>query len=72
MENIEDSSHASDQNNEIKEPELVYGFVVKSPEEKLLDLINRSDLEKLQAFTRMLRRNATLKRGKVLGTNNKQ
>jgi hypothetical protein len=71
MENVEDNSGASDQNNEIKEPQLVYGFVVKSPAEKLSYLINRSDLEKLQAFTRMLRRNATLKRGIVLGTNNK-
>jgi hypothetical protein len=56
--------------NAVKESQPVYGFVTKSPEEKILDLINRSDMEKLQAFTRMLKRNATLKRVKVLPSQN--
>lgn len=49
----------------VNEPQPLYGFVSKSPEEKLADLVFRSDIEKLQAFTKMLRRNATLKRGIV-------
>lgn len=56
--------------NDVKESQPVYGFVTKSPEEKILDLVNRSDMEKLQAFTRMLKRNATLKRAKVLPSQN--
>lgn len=56
--------------NVVKESQPIYGFVTKSPEEKILDLINRSDMEKLQAFTRMLKRNATLKRAKVLPSQN--
>lgn len=49
----------------VQEPQPLYGFVSKSPEEKLADLVFRPDIEKLQAFTKMLRRNATLKRGVV-------
>lgn len=49
----------------VQEPQPVYGFVSKSPEEKLADLVFRPDMEKLQAFTKMLRRNATLKKGIV-------
>lgn len=49
----------------VQEPQPVYGFITKSPEEKLADLVFRPDIEKLQAFTKMLRRNATLKRGIV-------
>ena len=52
--------------NVVKESQPVYGFVKKSPEEKILDLVNRSDMEKLHAFTRMLKRNATLKKAIVL------
>jgi hypothetical protein len=40
-----------------------YGFVSKSEEEKLLEDMYRPDMEKLQLFTRMLRRNAILKKG---------
>lgn len=54
-----------------EEPQPLYGFVSKSPEEKLADLIFRSDIEKLQAFTKMLRRNATLKKGVVTYPNEK-
>jgi hypothetical protein len=42
-----------------------YGFVSKSEEEKLLEDIYRPDIEKLQLFTRMLRRNATLKKAVI-------
>ncbi len=52
--------------NVVKESQPVYGFVTKSPEEKILDLVNRSDMDKLHAFTRMLKRNATLKKAIVL------
>ncbi len=52
--------------DKVQEPQSVYGFVFKSPEEKLADLVFRSDIEKLQAFTKMLRRNATLKKGIVV------
>lgn len=56
--------------NVVKESQPVYGFVTKSPEEKILDLVNRSDMEKLHAFTRMLKRNATLKKAIVLPSQN--
>ena len=49
----------------VQDPQPLYGFVSKSPEEKLAALVFRPDMEKLQAFTKMLRRNATLKRGVV-------
>jgi|GEM_PF-2275572 len=52
-------------NGSVQEPQPLYGFVSKSPEEKLADLVFKPDIEKLQAFTKMLRRNATLKRGIV-------
>lgn len=52
--------------DEIQEPQTVYGFMFTSPEEKLADLVFRSDIEKLQAFTKMLRINATLKKGIVV------
>ncbi len=38
----------------------VNGFIHQSPQDKLLVDINRSGLEKLQLFTRMLRRNKML------------
>jgi len=59
------------ENNKVEDKPAFYGFVFRSPEDKLLEDINRSGLEKLQAFTRMLRRNATLKRGIVAKSNNK-
>ncbi len=43
-------------NNKVEDKFAFYGFVFKSPEDKLLEDINRSGLEKLQLFTRMLRR----------------
>ncbi len=61
----------TNQNNKVEEKPPFYGFVFRSPEEKLLEDINRSGLEKLQLFTRMLRRSATLKRGKVSRSDDK-
>ena len=49
-----------EQENMVEEQSLNYGFVSKSEEEKLKEDIFRSDIEKLQLFTRMLRRNAFL------------
>ena len=46
----------------VEEQPLQYGFVSKSEEEKLREDIFRSDIEKLHLFTRMLRRNAPLKK----------
>jgi hypothetical protein len=42
-----------------------YGFVSKSEEEKLLEDMYRPDMEKLQLFTKMLRRNATLNKAVI-------
>ena len=49
--------------NIVSEKTAEYGFVSKSEDEKLKEDIFRSDIEKLQLFTRMLRMNATLKTG---------
>ncbi len=54
-----------DRNNdtitEVSEAAAPYsGFVHLSEDEKLLQDVLRSDFEKLQLFTKMLRRNATL------------
>jgi hypothetical protein len=43
-----------------EEPTARYGFAYQSDEEKLRRDISRPDIEKLQLFTRMLRKNATL------------
>ena len=48
-----------------------YGFVSKSEEEKLKEDIFRPDIEKLHLFTRMLRRNATLKTAIITHSNSK-
>jgi len=57
--------------NQLNEPQGPYrGFVHKSEDEKLLEDVFRSDLEKLQLFTRMLYRNASLKKAKILPNNN--
>ena len=71
MDSDKKTNHLSHKKNTVEESQPVYGFVSKSPEEKLSDLVFRSDMEKLQAFTRMLRRNATLKRGVVTHHSNK-
>jgi hypothetical protein len=52
---------------EMVEPDTSYrGFVHMSEDEKLLANINRPDIEKLQLFTKMLRRNKTLKSFKFI------
>lgn len=52
--------------NQIKEPLPAYGFVHISKDEKLLRDALRSDVEKLQLFSKMLYRNAMLKKAKVI------
>ncbi len=51
--------------NQVQEPAPVYGFVSKSEEEKLIEDIFRPDIEKLQLFTQMLRRNASLNKAVI-------
>ena len=46
----------------VEEQQASYGFSHKSEEERLKEDIFRPDMEKLQLFTRMLRRNALLKK----------
>ena len=57
-----------DQGNNVEEPALTYGFISKSEEEKLKEDIFRSDIEKLQLFTRMLRKNALLNKAVITHT----
>jgi hypothetical protein len=45
------------------------GFVHISEDEKLMANINRPDIEKLQLFTKMLRRSKTLKSFKIIDSN---
>ena len=57
-------------NNDIEnlmiEPAVPFtGFVYLSEDEKLLKDALRSDMEKLQLFTKMLRRNATLSKAVI-------
>ena len=52
----------------VEENSPTYGFVAKSEEEKLKEDIFRSDIEKLQLFTLMLRRNASLKKAIITHT----
>jgi hypothetical protein len=54
--------------NMVEEGPLEYGFVSKSEEERLKEDVFRSDMEKLRLFTRMLRRNASLKRAIITHT----
>lgn len=54
--------------NVVEELTPQYGFVFKSDEEKLREDIFRPDIEKLQLFTRMLRRNATLNKAVITHT----
>jgi hypothetical protein len=52
----------------VEEQQPVYGFTSKSEEEKLIEDIFRPDIEKLQLFTRMLRRNALLNKAVITHT----
>ncbi len=56
--------------NQLDEPITSYGFVHKSEDEKLLEDVFKSDLEKLRLFTRMLYRNSSLRKVKILRKNN--
>lgn len=60
---IDTNSIPSNTVEEVQVP--FYGFVSKSEEEKLLEDIYRPDMEKLQLFTRMLRRNTMLKKAAI-------
>jgi hypothetical protein len=51
--------------NLVQEPSPQYGFVSKSEDEKLREDVFRSDMEKLQLFTRMLRRNISLNNASI-------
>ena len=53
------------QESVVGEPREAYGFSHKSADERLKEDVFRSDMEKLQLFTRMLRKNALLKKGIV-------
>lgn len=52
--------------NQMAEPKAVYGFQTISEDDKLKLDMQRSDTEKFQLFTKMLRRNATLNRAIVI------
>ena len=54
--------------NTVQEELPGYGFVSISEEEKLKQDIFRPDIEKLQLFTRMLRRNASLNKAIITHT----
>ena len=56
------------QGNRVEEPAIAYWFISKSEEEKLKEDIFRSDIEKLQLFTRMLRRNTLLNKAVITHT----
>jgi hypothetical protein len=52
--------------NQVNEPSVPYsGFVHLSEDEKLLHDALRPDIEKLQLFTKMIRRNATLNKAVI-------
>lgn len=52
--------------NEVKENEPAYtGFAHKSEDEKLRENIERSPIEKLRLFTKMLKREALFKKAKI-------
>jgi hypothetical protein len=66
-ENIMQEPQLDYEKGEVVEPNTsCRGFVHMSEDEKLLANINRPDIEKLQLFTRMLRRNKTLKSFKFI------
>ena len=64
----EENNNNIDPLNMCEEQFPKYGFVSKSEEEKLKEDIFRSDIEKLQLFTRMLRRNAFLNKAVITHT----
>ena len=56
--------HNTNQNT-LREESPLYGFVHKSDIDKLKEDIYRSDKEKFLLFTKMLRRNALLKKAVI-------
>jgi len=58
--------NANTQNlSQVSNSQSEYGLINKSEEEKLKENILRSPLEKLQLFTKMLRRESVLKKAKI-------
>ena len=51
--------------NILREDPVPYGNPEESEEARLLRIMNMTDMEKLQSFTQMLRRNALYKKAKV-------
>lgn len=51
--------------NILREDPVPYGNTEMQEEERLLRIMNMTDMEKLQSFTQMLRRNALYKKAKV-------
>jgi hypothetical protein len=51
--------------NLVEEPAPKYGFVNVSEDDKLREDIYRSDMEKLQLFVKMLRRNALFDKASI-------
>ena len=51
--------------NQVSDGQSEYGFINKSEEEKLRENIARSPIEKLQLFTKMLRRESVLKKARI-------
>lgn len=49
----------------VEDTPVQYGFVSKSEDEKLREDIFRPDMEKLQLFVRMLRRNVVLNKAAI-------
>jgi hypothetical protein len=66
MKNADFGKESSTQANE--DQSQYVGFINKSEDEKLRDKIMRPALEKLQLFTKMLRRESVLKSGKISHT----
>ena len=61
--------HNRENINQVKEEQPAYaGFVHKSEEDKLKKNIERSPIEKLQLFTKMLRRETLFKKAKISHT----
>lgn len=58
-------SDKEEQKNVLREDSVPYGNAEEQEEARLLRIMNMSDIEKLQSFTQMLRRNALYKKAKV-------
>jgi hypothetical protein len=65
------NNHKENILNSVSEPQVVYGFRNLSEDEKLKIDIHRSDKEKFQLFTQMLRRNSMLNKASILPSQNK-